>query len=141
MSAALPISNRSLKSRNWHWFLVTEFLTCVWGSKVKASFLGLTGTRFGSQVCVVSPKAVLALTEDCLHVQTRQWCSHALSTQIGTDFAGAKCKHPQLPVKNPGQGLRFVICLDAALPIMFPGSCAGLPWEPGGRQREDGRCS
>lgn len=97
--------------------------------------------KFGSRVCVVSPETVLALTKGYLHVQTRQRCSHGLSTQTATGFAGAKHKPPQLPVGNPSQGLRFVICLDVALPLMFPGSCAGLPWEPGGRQGEDGRCS
>lgn len=123
MSAALPISNRSLKSRNWHWFLVTEFLTCVWGSKVNASFLGLTGMKFGSQVCVVSPKAVLALTEDYLHVQTRQWCSHALSTQIGTDFAGAKCKHPQL-ITCQKSWPRLEIC-----DLLGCGTSYHVPWQ------------
>lgn len=52
-----------------------------------------------------------------------------LAAQTGTDFACAKCKHPQLPVENPRQGLRFLICLDVALPIMCPGSCAGLHLE------------
>lgn len=49
-----------------------------------------------------------------------------LAAQTGTDFACAKCKHPQLPVDSPRQGLRCLICLDVALPIMCPGSCAGL---------------
>lgn len=141
VSAALPISIRSLKSRNQHSFLVTEFLTSFWASEANPSFVVLTGMKFGSQICVASPEAVLALTKDYLHVQTRQRCSHGLSTQTGADFAGAKHKPPQLPVENPGQGLRFVICLDVALSHMFPGSCTGLPWVPGGRQGEDGRCS
>lgn len=75
-----------------------EFLTWFWISKVNPSFPGLTGMKFGSQVCVVSPEAVLALTKDYLHVQTRQRCSHELSTHTGTDFAGAKHKPPQLPI-------------------------------------------
>lgn len=66
-----------------------------------------------------------------------------LAAQTGTDFACAKCKHPQLPVENPRQGLRFLICLDVALPIMCPGSCTGLHLEKSleGDKGEDGSCS
>lgn len=60
-----------------------------------------------------------------------------LASQTSTDFACAKCKHPQLPVENPHQGLRFLIFLDVALPIMCPGSCTGLHLEKSLEEEEE----
>lgn len=41
-----------------HWFLVTEFLSCFWSSKVNPSFLGLRFVLSLQGLCLLSPRTV-----------------------------------------------------------------------------------